>query len=1026
MIRARRVVGVIVVGLLAAGLTSVAPEAVVAATAGSISRVAGSLGQGAAANLAMTPAAVAVANGRMVITDDRTGTVVGPYDYPRVVRSVDLATGTSSVLAGTGGPGGFSGDGGPGTAADLSTPMGVAVDRAGNVYIADAGNNRVRRVAPNGTITTFAGTGEAGFSGDGGPATAARLSGPTGVEIAPDGSVLVVDYGNARLRRITPAGTISTMAGDKNPLTPPASPPPTPPDVAVGGATVAPDGVIYIFDRATGRLVRRATDGSTTALFGDPSWSRMTLAVEPTGTVLIGDRTSLRRLDPASGRVDLVVGSPDRSGFTGDGGPAKNALLGDLRDIAVGDDGAIYLADRGNLRVRRIAPDGAIQTVAGNGLALHGGDGGPAALAQLAFVFQVKFGPAGTYFTETEGAAFSALETVGADGILRKVTDLQPDVPVGGMAVDRLGYVYLSLGAQVVKISPTGERTVVAGTGQTGSSGDGGPARSAQLSSPGPLAFDGAGNLYIADMNGATSGGGRVRRVDTSGQISAFAGGAPSDRSDKANALVATAAHFNSIDDLMVDSRGSLVVVSGSLWRVTCGVAGRLPGPHLVETGDVAGTTDAMYLKHVFSNAAYSVVRRDAYGRTTTVAGGGTDSHYIGRPATSAELRGSGAFAFDAAGGLLLSTTGGIVRVDGAAPPPPLPGTPCGTVPDHPAWAWGSDVLGQLGDGATVDRFAPPFEDPLVTGAAAVTGGGYHGLALRADGTVWAWGWNGFGQLGDGTNVLRNRPVQVPGLTGVTAIAAGAFDSMALKADGTVWAWGWNGFGQLGDGTTTDRWRPVQVVGLRNVKAISANVVHSLAVTTDGTAWAWGWNGFGLLGDGTTAERHVPGRVLGLTGVTSVAAGYYHSLALTSDGSVWGWGWNAQGQLGNGTTSDAHLPVRALGVSGATAVAAGNNHSVAIVGGKAWSWGWNALDQLGSDSHADRATPAPVAFTAGAYNVVAVAAGAYHTVILLEGNYLVAWGWTQFGQSDYDMQPEHPVAVGAGSYASMAIYQFNP
>jgi len=191
-----------------------------------------------------------------------------------------------------------------------------------------------------------------------------------------------------------------------------------------------------------------------------------------------------------------------------------------------------------------------------------------------------------------------------------------------------------------------------------------------------------------------------------------------------------------------------------------------------------------------------------------------------------------------------------------------------------------------------------------------IAGGGHHSLALRNDGTVWAWGRNNYGQLGDGTTTERHTPVQVANLTGVQAIAGGFSHSLALRSDGTVWAWGRNSKGQLGDGTTTNRTTPVQVLNLTGVQAIAGGFFHSLALKSDGTVWAWGYNHFGQLGDGTTANRTIPVQVADLTGVQAIAAGSDHSLALRNDGTVWAWGWNYLGQLGDGTTANRSIPVQ--------------------------------------------------------------------------------------------------------------------
>lgn len=196
-------------------------------------------------------------------------------------------------------------------------------------------------------------------------------------------------------------------------------------------------------------------------------------------------------------------------------------------------------------------------------------------------------------------------------------------------------------------------------------------------------------------------------------------------------------------------------------------------------------------------------------------------------------------------------------------------------------WAWGENLDGGLGDGTTVDRLAP-VQTLGVADAEAVDAGGYFSVALKSNGTVLAWGSNGYGQLGVGTTFEeRLLPGLVPGLTSVTAISTGPAFCLAVKNDGTVWAWGHNEYGQLGDGTTTDRHSPIEVPGLTDVKAISTGYGHALALKNDGTVWAWGWNMYGQLGDGTTVDKHAPLQVQGVWGIKGIDAGIWHSLAVT-------------------------------------------------------------------------------------------------------------------------------------------------
>ncbi|MDR3587062.1 MAG: S8 family serine peptidase, partial [Desulfosporosinus sp.] len=181
-------------------------------------------------------------------------------------------------------------------------------------------------------------------------------------------------------------------------------------------------------------------------------------------------------------------------------------------------------------------------------------------------------------------------------------------------------------------------------------------------------------------------------------------------------------------------------------------------------------------------------------------------------------------------------------------------------------------------------------EDYSLYAAAAATGqftsiacGSHHTLALKNDGTVWACGYDKYGQLGNASNNNSIYPIQVPGLTGITAIACGDYHSIALKNDGTVWAWGYNAEGELGDGTTTNKTSPVMVPGLTGITAIGCGGYHTIALKNDGTVWTWGYNGYGELGNGTTINKSTPIQVPGLSGITSITGGDYHTIALKTD-----------------------------------------------------------------------------------------------------------------------------------------------
>lgn len=311
---------------------------------------------------------------------------------------------------------------------------------------------------------------------------------------------------------------------------------------------------------------------------------------------------------------------------------------------------------------------------------------------------------------------------------------------------------------------------------------------------------------------------------------------------------------------------------------------------------------------------------------------------------------------------------------------------------DGTVWGWGNNLFGQLGDGTPIPGFKPPVSVTGLSGVVAIAAGYSYTVALKGDGTVWSWGYNVAGQLGDGTTTNRPTPAQVGGLNGVVAIAAGGYRTVALKADGTVWAWGSNSNGQVGDGTTTTRLAPVKLSGLNDVVVIAAGFDHTVAVKADGTVWAWGDNSSGQLGDGTTARKLVPVEVTGLSGASTIAAGGQRTVVLKGDGTVWAWGYDP----GVGVIRSSASPVRVAGLSGVSEVPAGIFHSVALKGdGSAWAWGTNVNGQLGDGTITTRLTPVEVQGLSG---VTTIAAGTSHTVALKSDGTVWGWGLNVSGQ----------------------------
>ncbi len=316
---------------------------------------------------------------------------------------------------------------------------------------------------------------------------------------------------------------------------------------------------------------------------------------------------------------------------------------------------------------------------------------------------------------------------------------------------------------------------------------------------------------------------------------------------------------------------------------------------------------------------------------------------------------------------------------------------------------WGYNSFGQLGDGTRTLPLTPvKFHLPSGVKATSVRAGCTHSLALTTAGRVLASGRNSDGQLGTGNLMNHVNPVyaKLPAGTKVTAVRAGCEFSLALTSGGKVLAWGDNFYGQLGDGTKTHRETPVRVrlpAGTK-VKAISAGEQFGLALTTTGHILAWGRNTLGQLGNGTNTDSSTPVRVKlpPGTSVSSVAAGASHVLALTGGGHAYGWGYNRYGQLGDGTTTDAIAPVRlhlpVPGTGRVTALFAGCYHSLALTStGKVLAWGNNAEGQLGDGDKTDSPTAVKVALPAGT-KVTAVSAGCLHSLALTASGRVLAWG----------------------------------
>ena len=518
--------------------------------------------------------------------------------------------GTGSIDGEGGDPADDLGAGGPATSASLNRPRGVELDTAGNLYIADQNNHRIRKVSLDGMISTVAGTGVAGFSGDDGPATSAQLNSPPGVAVDSVGNLYIADRLNQRIRKVSPEGIITTVAGS-------------------GDEDFSGDGGL-----------------ATNASLNFPN--RVT--VDAAGNLYIADTTNLRIRKVSGDGIITTVAGNGLFKFSGDGGAATSATLNQPRTVAVDAGGNLYIADYLSSRIRKVSGDGIITTVAGNGLFRFSGDGGPAINASLRFPWGVAIDSVGTFYIAD---TFNhRIRNVGADGIITTVAgngvrtgsidgeggDPADDLGDGGpatsasfrvprgVAVDAGGNLYIAdtINHRIRKVSPGGIISTVAGTGVAGFSGDDGPATSASLNEPRSVAVDVFSNLYIADSDNH-----RLRKVSPDGTITTVAGngtrtgsidgegGDPAD--DLGDGGLATSASLRSPRAVAVDASGNLYVADANNNRI------RKVSPN---------------------------------GIITTVAGNGDQGFSgDGGPATSASLNFPNGVALDAAGNLYLADT---------------------------------------------------------------------------------------------------------------------------------------------------------------------------------------------------------------------------------------------------------------------------------------------------------------------------------------------------------------------------------
>jgi uncharacterized protein (TIGR03437 family) len=566
---------------------------------------------------------------------------------------------------------GYSGDGGPAPNAQLAGALAVAVDAAGNLFIADTNNHRIRRVSTSGVITTVAGNGVNGYLGDGGPAVSAWLANPTGVAVDGSGNIYFADttYNlipamNNRVRMVSPNGIISTVAGNG---TFGASGDGGP---AIGAQLANPAGIaidaagnLYVADTQDNRVRKVSANGiiSTVAGNGTIGFSGdngpavgaqlsypNAVAVDGSGNLFIADAVNnrIRKVAP-NGIITTVAGSVRCCGSAGDGGPATAASLVFPTGVAVDSSGSFFIADSQSGIVRKVSADGIIATLAGSGTSAPSGDDGPALNAQLSAPNAVAADGEGNVYVAdynnnrvrriSKAGVISTVAGNGTAGSFSGDGGLATGAAIWGpdaVAVDGSGNLFIAdnINRRIRKVSTSGIITTVAGNGNLGFSGDGGPATKAAIWNPYGIAVDPSGNLFIAD-----NANGRVRKVSTNGIITTVAGGGNSTCCDGGPA---TSAGLGSPYAIAVDGSGNLFIadwISNSVRKVdAAGIITTVGGPISGPNALAADGSGNVFVADSFSDRVW---KTSPDGSMIPVAGNGSGGYSgDGGFATSAQL----------------------------------------------------------------------------------------------------------------------------------------------------------------------------------------------------------------------------------------------------------------------------------------------------------------------------------------------------------------------------------------------------
>ncbi|MGD0263000.1 MAG: immunoglobulin domain-containing protein, partial [Verrucomicrobiota bacterium] len=939
-----------------------------------------------------------------VAVDSATNVYVADT-WNHTIRMITSA-GVVSTLAGS--AGNFGSTNGTGTNAQFYQPQGVAVDSAGNVFVADTGNQTIRKIMMGGVVSTLAGS--AGTYGStNGTGTNALFYGPASVAVDGLHNVYVADYFNQTIRQITPTGVVSTLAGLAGKYGSTDGTNSTarfwnPAGVAVSGTNT---GTVYVADAGNGtiRALTLAGAWASSTLAGSPSrgsadatgsaarfyWPSGS-AVSSAGNVLVADtQNGTIREVTTDGVVSTLAGLAGSYGSAD--GTGGNARFYGPQGIAVDSVGTAYVADTVNATIRKITAGGVVSTLAGSP-GTNGCADGTGSAARFYEPQGLAVDSAGNvYVADTWNQTIRKITAAGVVSTLAGVPGSYGDIDgtggnegtnaarfhcPAGVAVDSATNVYVAdyFNHTIRMITPGGVVSTLAGLPGVWGRADG-TNSAARFYEPAGIAVDSGGNVYVVDSGNQTIR--KLTPVGTNWVVSTVAGLADVSGSSDG---VGSGAEFDYPGGLAVDRGGNLYVADtgnnairlGSLVINGAPAIVAQPQSQTVIAGSaVTFTVSAVGLAPLsyqwrFNMAAIAGATANSYTRTNVQqADGGDFSVVVTNSMGSA------------------TSASALLTVNG---PPFITGQPqsqavspgqsvtlsviaSGTAPLSYQWQFNGNGL----PGATSQSFTLPSAQLANQGLYSVVVTNAVGVAVSSNALVAilglvAWGDDSLGQL------------DFPGTAfEVIAIAAGAWHSLALRADGIVLAWGDDSDGQCAVPLT-----------LQPALAIAGGGYHSLALQADGTVAAWGADDYG--------QTNVPA---GLANVIGIGAGTWHSLALRRGGTVAAWGDNSWGQT--------NVPV---GLSNVVAVAAGGSHSLALQSnGTVAAWG----DNTDAEGNFVGQSVVPANLT----NVVAIAAGEYHSLAVRADGTVAAWGDDSQGQCDVPVGLSNVVAVAGGGGHSVAL-----